>query len=122
MGAVTESILDSEKKLLGLDSSYNVFDDDLIIHINSIFGTLHQFGLGPSNQIVISDNTTTWSEYTTDEIEVYEVKTYIYLRLRLLFDPPSSGFVYSGIQEQIKELEWRLNVKADEIRKVGVDE
>lgn len=122
MGVVTESILDSEKKLLGLDSSYDVFDDDLIVHINSIFGTLHQLGLGPSNQIVIGDNTTTWSEYTTDETEVYEVRTYIYLRLRLLFDPPSSGFVYSGIQEQIRELEWRLNVKADEIRKVGVDE
>lgn len=122
MGVVTESILDSEKKLLGLDSSYDVFDDDLIIHINSIFGTLHQLGIGPAKQIVISDNTSTWSEYTTDETEVYEVRTYIYLRLRLLFDPPSNSFVYSGIQEQAKELEWRLNVKADEIRRTGMDE
>lgn len=122
MSVVTESILDSEKKLLGLDADYDVFDDDLVIHINSIFGTLHQLGIGPNDQLVITDNTTTWGEYTTDATEVYEVRTYVYLRLRLLFDPPSSGFVYSGMESQIKELEWRLNVKSDEVKGVTANE
>lgn len=122
MSIVTESILDSEKKLLGLDANYDVFDSDLIIHINSIFGTLHQLGIGPSQQLVITDNSTTWSEYSTNAVEIHEVKTYVYLRLRLLFDPPSSGFVYSGIESQARELEWRLIVKADEVKGVTGDE
>lgn len=122
MSVVTESILDSEKKLLGLDADYDVFDDDLVIHINSIFGTLHQLGVGPSQQLVITDNTTTWGEYTTNSEEIYEVRTYVYLRLRLLFDPPSSGFVFSGIESQARELEWRLMVKADEVKWVTGDE
>lgn len=122
MSVVTESILDSEKKLLGLDADYDVFDDDLVIHINSIFGTLHQLGVGPDPQLTITDNTTTWSEYSTNAVEIMEVRTYVYLRLRLLFDPPSSGFVYSGIESQARELEWRLIVKADEVKGATGDE
>jgi hypothetical protein len=122
MSVVTESVLDSEKKLLGLDADYDVFDDDLVIHINSIFGTLHQLGVGPDPQLTITDNTTTWGEYSTNSVEIMEVRTYVYLRLRLLFDPPSSGFVYSGIESQARELEWRLIVKADEVKGATGDE
>ena len=116
MSVITDSILLSVKKMLGLDQDYDVFDPELTIHINSVFGTLHQLGIGPTTQFRITDDTSTWSEFLTDEVEVEEVKTYVYLRVRLLFDPPSSSFVLSSFQDQIKELEWRLTVKADEIK------
>lgn len=113
---VSESILLSVKKMLGLDKDYDVFDPELIIHINSVFGTLHQLGVGPEDQFRISGDSETWSEFDTEGEQVDEVKTYVYLRVRLLFDPPSSSFVLSSFKEQLQELEWRLNVKADEIK------
>ena len=116
ISVITESILLSIKKMLGLDKDYDVFDPELIIHINSVFGTLHQLGIGPEDQFRISGDSETWSEFDTDGEQVDEVKDYVYLRVRLLFDPPSSSFVLSSFQEQLKELEWRLNVKADEIK------
>lgn len=116
MSEVTESILLSIKKMLGLDQSYEVFDPELIIHINTVFGTLHQLGVGPSDQYRIADKNNLWTEFTTDGKQLDEVKTYVYLRVRLLFDPPSSSFVLSSFKEQLQELEWRLNVKADEVR------
>lgn len=114
--SVTDSILLSIKKMLGLDKDYDVFDPELIIHINSVFGTLHQLGVGPEEQFRISGDSETWFEFDTEGEQIDEVKTYVYLRVRLLFDPPSSSFVLSSFQEQLKELEWRLNVKADEIK------
>ena len=113
---VSESILLSVKKMLGLDQEYDVFDPELIIHINTVFGTLHQLGVGPEDQFRITGDSETWSEFDTEGEQIDEVKTYIYLRVRLLFDPPSSSFVLSSFKEQIQELEWRLNVKADEIK------
>lgn len=113
---VSESILLSIKKMLGLDSEYDVFDPELIIHINTVFGTLHQLGVGPEDQFRISGDSETWSEFDTEGEQIDEVKTYVYLRVRLLFDPPSSSFVLSSFKEQLQELEWRLNVKADEIK------
>lgn len=113
---VSESILLSVKKMLGLDKDYDVFDPELIIHINSVFGTLQQLGVGPEDQFRISGDSETWSEFDTEGEQVDEVKTYVYLRVRLLFDPPSSSFVLSSFKEQLQELEWRLNVKADEIK------
>ena len=113
---VQKSILLSVKKMLGLSSDYDVFDPELIIHINSVFGTLHQLGVGPEDQFRITSDEDVWSDFTTEGEEIDEVKTYVYLRVRLLFDPPSSSFVLSSFQEQLKELEWRLNVKSDEIK------
>lgn len=113
---VSESILLSVKKMLGLDKDYDVFDPELIIHINTVFGTLHQLGVGPEDQFRITGDSETWSEFDTEGEQVDEVKSYIYLRVRLLFDPPSSSFVLSSFKEQLQELEWRLNVKADEIK------
>lgn len=113
---VSESILLSVKKMLGLDKDYDVFDPELIIHINTVFGTLHQLGVGPEDQFRITGDSDLWSDFTTEGEQTDEVKTYIYLRVRLLFDPPSSSFVLSSFKEQLQELEWRLNVKADEIK------
>lgn len=113
---VSESILLSVKKMLGLDKDYDVFDPELIIHINTVFGTLHQLGVGPEDQFRITGDSEVWSDFTTEGEQTDEVKSYVYLRVRLLFDPPSSSFVLSSLQEQAKELEWRLNVKADEIK------
>ena len=113
---VSESILLSVKKMLGLDKDYDVFDPELIIHINTVFGTLHQLGVGPEDQFRITGDSETWSEFDTEGEQIDEVKTYVYLRVRLLFDPPSSSFVLSSFKEQLQELEWRLNVKADEIK------
>lgn len=115
---VQDSILLSIKKMLGLDQDYDVFDPELIIHINTVFGTLHQLGVGPEEQFRISGDNDIWLDFDTDGEQIDEVKSYIYLRVRLLFDPPSSSFVLNSFQDQLKELEWRLNVKTDEIRGV----
>lgn len=116
MSDITDSILNSQKKLLGIANDYNVFDDDLIIHINTIFGTLHQLGVGPSKQFYIVDAGDLWSDFTTNREEIQEVRTYMYLSLRLLFDPPANSFVYSGMKQQLDEYTWRLTVKADEVK------
>lgn len=116
MSEITDSVLNSQKKLLGIDTAYKVFDDDLIIHINTIFGTLHQLGVGPQDQFTIDSELDTWSGFTTNNKIMHEVKTYMYLSLRLLFDPPANSFVYSGMKQQLDEYTWRLTVKADELK------
>lgn len=112
---VNSSILLSVKKMLGPSADYDVFDPELIIYINSVFGTLHQLGVGPEEKFAITGDSELWSDFTTEGEEIEEVKSYMYLRVRLLFDPPSSSFVLSSFKEQIKELEWRLQCKAEEI-------
>lgn len=109
---VVNSILNSIKKLLGIDSTYKNFDTDIIMHINSVFVILNQIGFGPENGFIISDEKTTWEEYC-DESMIETVKTYIYLRVRLLFDPPTNGAVMEAIKQTIQELEWRINVGSD---------
>ena len=105
-----DSILDSTKKILGLDPEYDVFDVDIITHINSAFFTLNQLGVGPAEGFMIVDDAATWSEYLGGQINLNAVKTYVYLRVRLLFDPPQTSFAISAMEKQIQELEWRLNV------------
>ncbi|HRC95282.1 MAG TPA: hypothetical protein PK317_00635 [Coprothermobacter proteolyticus] len=106
---MSNSILQSTKKTLGLAEDYTAFDQDIIMHINSVFSTLVMLGVGPETGFVIEDETDTWEEFTTD-VRLNSVKSYMYLKVRLLFDPPSTSFVLSALQEQIKELEWRMNV------------
>ena len=113
---ITDSILLSVKKLLGGGPDYDVFDPDIIMCINSVFGTLHQLGVGPIGGFKISGEDELWIEYTTNGDFFDEVKTYMYMRVKLMFDPPSSSFVLDSYKEQIKELEWRLSVKSDEYR------
>ena len=109
-----ESILTSIKKLLGIQEEYDHFDADIIMHINTIFVILTQLGVGPSEGFRIEDETATWNDYISTDIMLYDsVKSYIYLQVKLLFDPPQSGTVIESINRRISELEWRLNVTAD---------
>lgn len=105
-----ESILKSTKKILGLDADYTIFDLDVITHINAAFSILDQLGVGPEGGFYIEDDTSEWSEYALPPSQMHLVKTYVYLKVRLLFDPPATSFLISAANEQIKEYEWRLNV------------
>lgn len=102
------SILNNIKKLLGMPLDYNPFDQDIVIHINSVFSTLNQMGVGPSNNFQITDSSTTWDEYAEDEGVLNIIKSYVYLKVRLLFDPPANATIIESINNQIKELEYRM--------------
>ena len=108
-----ESILVSIKKLLGIAEEYTVFDPDLIMHINSVFMILNQLGVGPSEGFRIEDNSTTWSDYISDTDDLDAVKTYMHLKVKLLFDPPLGSAVMNAMQQSLNELEWRLNVRSN---------
>lgn len=107
-----ESILNSVKKMLGLDPSYDAFDVDIITDINMVFSTLKQLGVGPVEGFSISNDSETWSDYDTDQTTIGFVKTYVYLKVKQIFDPGNNA-VNSAIDQQIKELEWRMNVEVD---------
>lgn len=107
-----ESILNSIKKLLGPGEEYNHFDQDIIMHINSVFVILYQLGVGLKS-FMIEDDSATWSDYLDDWTNLNLIKTYMYLKVRLMFDPPSSSSVMEAIKENIRELEWRINVEVD---------
>jgi hypothetical protein len=107
-----DSILTSIKKLLGITEDYEHFDTDIIMHINSVFMILTQLGVGPSEGFVITDKKAQWSDFIDDESQtlMMGVRSYMYMRVKLLFDPPQSGIVTDMMNKQINEFEWRLNV------------
>lgn len=111
-----DSILDNIKKLLGLDSSDDSFDTDIVILINNALSTLYQIGVGPDTGFMISDNKTTWKEYIGDEQDwnrFNSIVTYIYLKVKMIFDPPSSSSVADSFKSSISELEFRLGSEAE---------
>lgn len=108
-----ESILTTIKKLLGIDESYTHFDSDLIIHINSVFMILTQLGVGPPEGFMIEDDSAYWEDYISDPTKLQAVKTFIHLKVKLLFDPPQSSAHIESINRLANELEWRLNVAAE---------
>lgn len=110
---MNESILTSIKKLLGMTADYTHFDTDIIIHINTVFMTLHQLGVGPEEGFKIEDESSVWEDYIEEEDNLEAVKTYIYLKAKLVFDPPTSSAVMEANKQMIQELEWRLNVQAE---------
>lgn len=106
-----QSILKSTKKILGLTADYTAFDLDVITHINSAFSTLTQLGIGPSGGYRIEDDVPVWADFVgVGSVDLESVKTYVYLRVRMLFDPPVTSYLISALERQIAELEWRLNV------------
>lgn len=112
---MTDSILDSIKKVLNLSSDYTPFDQDVIMHINGVFSTLNQLGIGPEDGFMITDATAVWSDFLEGDLRLNNVKNYVYLRVRLLFDPPTVGYLIDSMKEQINELEWRINVQREGI-------
>lgn len=106
---MTDSILTSVKKPLGLSEDYTVFDSDIIMYINTAFSTLNELGLGPSDGFAIEDKSPVWNDFLMGDKRKNSVKTYVTLRARLLFDPPTTGYLMESLKEQIKEFEWRLN-------------
>lgn len=108
-----ESILTSIKKMLGITEEYEHFDPDIIMHINSVFMVLTQLGVGPSKGFYIEDSQATWGDFLGDPTQLQMVKTYMGLKVRLLFDPPTSSTVMNAITQSINEFEWRLNVAVD---------
>ena len=116
-----ESILTSVKKMLGITEEYTIFDADIITHINSVFSTLYQIGVGPKEGFSIESSTATWSDFVSDESRLKFVKSYVYLKVRMLFDPPLTSSVLTSMENMASEYEWRLLVGAEEEAKnVGV--
>lgn len=109
-----ESILTSVKKLLGIEDSYTNFDVDIIMHINSVFMILNQLGVGPADMFTISDKYSVWNDFIPDDDPKMEmVKSYMYMKVRLLFDPPDRSAVMDSMTRMVSEFEWRLNVQAE---------
>lgn len=107
------SILISTKKILGLPEEYTAFDHDIIVHINSVFSTLTQLGVGPVEGFMIEDEVAEWEDYVTAGVvanDLNSVRTYVFLKVKMAFDPPTTSFMIEAMDKQIAELEWRLNV------------
>lgn len=112
--AATESILTSIKKLLGIAPEYDHFDSDIVMHINTVLSVLTQLGIGPEDGFSIESAEQTWDQFiTTTPHRFSMVKSFVYLKVRLMFDPPQSSAAIDSINRQISELEWRLFVAAD---------
>jgi hypothetical protein len=107
---VAQSILNSTKKILGLAEDDTSFDLDVLLHINSVLAILTQVGIGPEEGFTIEDSAPTWEAFVGTDKQLSLVKTYVYLKVRLVFDPPTTSFAIESFNEQVKELEWRLNV------------
>ncbi len=109
-----EKILSSIKKLLGLNDGITVFDTDIVIHINTVFANLAQMGVGPQDTegknigFKISTGDEVWGDFTANDILIENVKTYVYIKVKMVFDPPTSSALIDAYNAQAKELEWRL--------------
>jgi hypothetical protein len=115
------SILNSTKKILGLAEDYTVFDHDVITHINTAFSILTQLGVGPTAGFMIEDAAAEWTDFIGDDPQLNSVKTYVFLKVRQVFDPPGTSYLIAAMEKQIEELEWRLNVTREETMWVNPD-
>ncbi|MCA1806423.1 MAG: hypothetical protein LC687_00955 [Actinobacteria bacterium] len=111
---MSNSILTSTKKVLGIEEEYTAFDVDISMHINSVFATLNQLGLGPEDGFMMVDKTDTWSAFFNDDPRLNSIKTYVYLKVRLLFDPPGTSYLIQALERQADELTWRLNAARED--------
>ena len=108
-----ESILETIKTLLGGNIYGDEFDDELVININSVLSILTQLGVGPKTGYVITGESETWTDYIGDRQDIEMIKTYIYMKVRLIFDPPTNSFLADSIKNFCSEFEWRLNVEME---------
>lgn len=113
-----ESILTSIKKLLGISEEYTHFDADLIMHINSVFSILTQIGVGPAEGFSIKDKSSVWEDFVPENSKWELIKSYTYMKVKLLFDPPLSSAVIESANRIISELEWRIQVAADPVKTI----
>jgi hypothetical protein len=104
-----DSILKTTKKLLGLGDDYTPFDLDVIIHINTALSTLHDLGIGPANGFAISSESEKWVDFLGDDPRMSPAKSYVFLKVKHIFDPPTTGYLVQAHADIMKELEWRLN-------------
>lgn len=107
------SILDDVKKLLGLEPDYRHFDVDIITHINSAIFTLNQLGIGPKAGYAVKNEFDTWTDYVPNVIQFEALKSYIYIKVKLIFDRPETSFAITSLEGMAKEYEWRLQVHAE---------
>ena len=112
MGADADSVLDSVKKMLGVDLVDDSFDMELIIFINDVFSKLNQLAVGPTTTYVIDDRLDKWTDFLLDRADLNMVRTYMYLQVRITFDPPTNPSLLENMMKRIQEYEWRLNVQA----------
>lgn len=112
---MADSILDSTKKILGLAPDYTPFDLDIITHINLAFSILDQLGVGPEGGFYIEDNVPTWDEFIVPENQRNMVRTYVFLKVRMLFDPPGTSYLITAMTDQIQQYEWRLNAFREDV-------
>lgn len=110
-----DSILTSIKKTLGIVEEYTHFDEDLVMHINSVLSILNQIGVGPSEGFSIKDERDTWTDFIPGSQKLEFVKSYVYMKVKLLFDPPVSSAVIESTNRMLSELEWRIQVATDPI-------
>ena len=118
-----QSILISTKKILGIAKDYTVFDLDIITHINSAFSTLTQLGVGPPSGFMIDDESEVWDDFIDVDLDPQynSVKSYVFLKVRQLFDPPQTSYLITAVEKQIQEHEWRLNTHREETEWVDPD-
>lgn len=107
------SILNSTKKQCGIAKDYTIFDDNIIPEINTVFADLLQMGVGPKEGFAIEDDSAEWSDFTQNDPRLAPVSTYVHLRVRMVFDPPTNSSVMEAMQRRIEEIEWRLNAAVD---------
>lgn len=104
------SILTSTKKILGIAEEYTVFDLDIITHLNAAFVILWQCGLGPSGGFMIEDETTDWDDYVPNQGSLNLIKTFVFLKVKILFDPPTTSFLLAALEKQADEYIWRISM------------
>lgn len=109
-----DSILDSVKKNLDIQADYDAFDDQIMMHINSAFSTLNQLGIGPDEGFAIEDASATWDQFLGTDPRRNNIKMWVYLKVKVIFDPPTGSYHLIGaMEQQIQELEWRISVKRE---------
>jgi len=117
---MTDSILDSVKETLGIAADYDVFDQELMLHINSVVSNLTQLGVGPDSGFIVTGQNITWEDFMGNEPRLNMVKSYLSAKVKMLFDPPTVGFVISSMEKILQEYEWRIREVAEQIKREAI--